>query len=152
MSARDLLNAHREATPVRVGWRTNLPPAWDFDLDAIAQAARELALRLPVVVGCAEYRRRTSGTAGCERDEHGRWYHRIAVRRATTALAASEIIWHELAHAAQAEQVGPEHFDVAYSRAGGRKGAGYRTNPYEIEARAHERRADTHPLVRRRAA
>lgn len=140
------LDTARARSQVRVGWRTNVEPSWEFDLDALALAARTLGLRLPIEVGCAEYPRgRWGGMHSCER--RGTSYvHRVRVRRASSANSASRLLWHELAHAAQSERLGTDAFDREYEREERR--VGYERNPFEIEAREHEPRAYDHPLVR----
>lgn len=118
-------------TRPRVGWSTNIAPAWDFDLGAIANACEVLGVKAPVVVGCAEYPRgRWGGMHSVERGEH-----RIRVRRAHSAAAASRTLWHELSHAAQSDR-GVEGGTAALS------GAAYTNDPREREARAAERNHD----------
>lgn len=131
-------------TRVRIGWRTRVEPTWAFDLDAIERAADLLELTRPIVVGCIEGRNNTDGRAG-ERV----FGHRICVRRALSAHDASATLWHELAHAQQAERT-PD-FDREYERATvGRGRAAYLANKYEVAARRMEARAGHHPLTKER--
>lgn len=138
----------RANAQVSVGWQTRIAPVWAFDLDAIGHAARERGITWPIVVGCAEYPRgQWGGMHDAERIPAAPgWRHRISVRRAGSDVAANRTLWHELAHCEQAERLGVEWFHEDYMRYG-RKGAGYRTNPYEIEAREWEKLAAGHPLV-----
>lgn len=118
---------------VRVGWRTNIAPAWEFDLAAIGRACDELGVYGQVEVGCAEYPRgRWGGMYSHERD-----VHRVRVGRRFGAEDASRILWHELTHAAQTER--GELVDT--------RGPGYWEHPLEVEARGNEWRADACPLV-----
>lgn len=129
---------------VRIGWRTRLQPAWSFDLAAIERAADLLGLTRPIVVGCIEGRRNTDGRAG-ERA----FGHRICVRRTLSAHEASATLWHELAHAQQAERT-PD-FNREYDRAThGRGHDAYLANRYEAAARRMEARAGHHPLTKER--
>lgn len=130
---------------VTIGWQTRIPPAWTFDLDAIGAAANELGIAWPIQVGCANYANgRWSGMHSCE---HDRAPHIVRVGRLLGTHDASRTIWHELKHAEQAERLGVETYDREYARYG-RKGPGYRSNPFEHEARECEARATAHPLVR----
>jgi hypothetical protein len=113
---------------------------WEFDLDAITAAARELGLQAPVVAHRAvldgprgEYWW-TPGAGG---------YHNLCVRHTLEPDEASEVLWHELGHAWQRERDGQT---AQTGRLGG--GEEYRSHPLEVEARTFERRAADHPLVR----
>lgn len=129
------------ATPrARVGWTTNVPPAWDFDLPAIERAAVALGVTQPVAVGCANYARgRWGGMHSFERDEH-----RIRVARWLSPERASRLLWHELTHAAQRDR-GEVMGTARVRREEGRDA--YLAHPLEVEARGNEWRADDEPLV-----
>lgn len=126
---------------VRVGWRTAVDPDWGFDLDAIRAAVRELGLREPVQVGCAEYANgRWSGMYSHDADEG----HRVRIGRRLSAEQASRTLWHELAHAAQRERGstgGTRHLAR-------RDRAAYESDWREVDARAHEANHDRLPLTR----
>jgi hypothetical protein len=85
--------------------------------------------------------------------------HTITIKRYLDPEAASRTLWHELAHAAQAEAAirsllaagaTPRQLHDRWSevreRVNGR--IPYRIKPWEIDARSHEDRAITHPLTR----
>lgn len=129
------LDAHR--SPVRIGWRTRIEPAWSFDLDALACAANELGLTCQVVVGCVEYPRGRWG--GMYSHEQG--VHRIRVRRAHTAEKASRTLWHELEHARQ-------HEAGRTAGTSSLRGQAYMQHPDEVDARAREAEHDRLPLAR----
>jgi hypothetical protein len=138
----------REHEQVTLAWSTRLAPVWEFDFDAIRDVANELGVRWPIRVGCAEYaRNRKQGLHSCERD---RAPHVITIGRTLDSADASRMLWHELTHAAQAERLGVDEFDRQYKAAGGHKGAGYRHNHFEREARAAEQLAHVTPLVNER--
>lgn len=121
---------------VRVGWRTNIAPAWEFDLAAIGRACDDLAVYGDVEVGCAEYPRgRWAGMYSYERG-----IHRVRVGRRLSLADASRVLWHELTHAAQTER--GETVSTAHLR-----GVAYYAHPLEVEARANEPLALAHPLV-----
>lgn len=119
------------APPVRVGWRTNAPPSWDFDLDAIQRARELLGVTRPVVIGCVNARRRWTGM---HHDEGAT--HRITVAHWHTPEGASRTIWHELSHAAQADRGVPGGTSQLRGRA-------YDMDPREVEARAAESNHDS---------
>lgn len=125
---------------VRVGWRTNIAPAWEFDLAAIGRACDELGVYGDVEVGCAEYARGRWG--GMYSNERG--VHRVRVGRRQSASEASRTLWHELTHAAQWERGERESTQAVFRDQGS---AAYADHPKEVEARANEQRADDCPLV-----
>lgn len=134
------LAALTSAPEVRIGWRTNVPPAWEFDVAAITNAARKLGVKGPIRIGCTEARRgRFDGLYMPEPNGH-----RISVWRRASAANASSIIWHELAHAAQEER--GDHASTMQLR-----GAAYTNDPSEVEARDVEARFGHIPLVKVRA-
>jgi hypothetical protein len=135
------LAAVAQTAQVRVGWRTNVPPAWDFDVAAIAAAARELGVTRPIVIGCTEARRgRFSGLYMPEPNGH-----RISVWRRASAPEASSVIWHELEHAAQEERGDyPDTGTGTYAT----RGDAYWNDPAEIGARRIEALHGHRPLVR----
>lgn len=139
-------------------WRTRKACAWEFDLDAIERAGRELGLRLPVglaVVEAGGYWQTTDGAHRVKTADRGEHAHGITVRRSVDAERASRILWHELTHAAQAEAhpTGPHRFYreayAVHSRARvGAYGGAYRANPFEVEAREAEANHERLPLAR----
>lgn len=135
------LAAVAQTAQVRVGWRTNIAPAWEFDVAAIAAAARELGVRRPIVIGCTEARRgRFDGLYMPQSNGH-----RISVWRGASVPAASAIIWHELEHAAQEERGDyPDTGTGTYAT----RGDAYWNDPAEVEAREIERVHGHRRLVR----
>lgn len=141
-----LNNLAASRSPVRVGWRTNEPCSWTFDLDALAAAARELGIERPIVVGAIRGRggHRKSGQHHVGADGH-----RITVLSRLPADAASRTLWHELRHAEQAERFpSTRAWDIAYEQAGGHRGTGYVYNAFEREAIACEHDHADQALVR----
>lgn len=116
--------------PVRIGWRTNAQPAWDFDLAAIERAIELLGVTRPVVIGAVNARRRWSGMHHDEGHQH-----RVTVAHWHTPAGASRTIWHELSHAAQSDR----GVKGGTTRLRGRE---YDMDPREVEARAAEANHD----------
>jgi hypothetical protein len=146
---------------VGLAWKCRKPQTWAFDFEAIAEAARELGIERPIVVGIVEAGGRTQTTHGAHRvktmihDGTTGPVHSVTVRRTCTAEQASQTLWHELAHAMQAERHGDPHtFYAAYAREGGAGsyGTAYERNPYEVEARSFEANAERLALVKALAA
>lgn len=127
---------------VRVGSRTNEPARWRPDIRAIAAACDHLGIERDVVVNEVRYER--GRWAGMHNFRAGT--HHISIARWCTPDAASRIMWHELRHAEQSERLGHDAFMADYMSYG-RKGPGYATNPYELEARDTETMHDFHPLA-----
>src|SRR4051794_32581654 len=69
--------------------------------DAIANAVRRLALQHPVVISVVEM-----GTFDGRYVGFRDGTHRISVRKRSSWRRASATLWHELAHARQAERLG----------------------------------------------
>lgn len=113
--------------PVRVGWRTNVKPCWDFDVAALERACKLLGVTRPVELGAVNSRRRR--WAGMHHDE--REQHRVTCAVWATPEGASRTLWHELSHAAQSDRGVPG----GTSRLRGRE---YDEDPREVEARAAE--------------
>lgn len=121
-------------------WKTN---------DALLEKAiRHFDLRMPVYV------RRTNGNRrrGCyhglfigseiNRTLPNTLHHKITVSNRLTPTEASEVLWHELTHAAQRERdplASVRYRQITPRSARGRRAyADYLANPYEVEARASE--------------
>lgn len=113
--------------PVRIGWRPNIQPCWEFDLGAIERACELLGVTRPVEIGAVNARRRWSGMRHDEGDQH-----RVTVANWHTPEGASRTIWHELSHAAQSDR----GVEGGTSQLRGRE---YDDDPREREARACER-------------
>ncbi len=147
---------------------------WNFDQNAIDQAADFLGLKYPVKISGKRGRKgRSTGlyhglfnydTARHSFARFDQYTHVITVSRWVSPEHASEIIWHELTHAAQVEnfveenagdpEQGHDAFAIAYEEAGGgrinsRKGRkAYNENAFEVEARLAEKNAESKPLVK----
>lgn len=134
----DLLAEFASAAPprVRVGWRTNRKPMYEFDIPAIERACDHLGVTRRVVVGAVNARRRWVGMHH-ERDANDPDAHRVTCKVAQTLEEASRTLWHELSHAAQSDR----GVKGGTSQLRGRE---YDEDPREIEARAAER---NHELV-----
>lgn len=133
---------------VRIGARANVERAWDFDVPAIERALEQLELDDALVLGTT--RGRTAGGRHFYRlaDTNTGREHEIRVDAYASVRRASTVLWHELAHAHQAEQFPtPAKWWRAYERAGGSRGQGYAQNRYEVEARSWQRKARLIPLV-----
>jgi hypothetical protein len=82
-----------------------LPEGWEFDLEAIQDAAGgTLGIQWPIVL---RYYAEDDGLAGSHATmgrDHGDRYHSIIVSVCNDRTRASSVIWHELAHAMQAER------------------------------------------------
>lgn len=127
---------------VRIGWRTNHAPAWEFDIDAMRRACVHLGVTRPVEVGCANYHRGRWG--GMHSLEHG--IHRVRVAYWLPAGAASRTAWHELSHAAQSDRGIPSGTAQLRRELGD---DAYTADPREVEAREAEQLHDTmFPLAR----
>jgi hypothetical protein len=142
---------------VTLQWRCRKPRTWLFDLDAIRDAGIQLGIRNPISLGVVEAGGRQWTTNGTHRVEKMRLpdgssgpVHKLTVRRTCSPRQASRTIWHELAHAKQAEDHGdPERFyEESYSRHGVMRTRAYATNPFEIDARDHEDFDDDLHLVK----
>lgn len=79
---------------------------WEFDQDAIASAAKELGIDLPVHVRGMRGRKKNAGLYKgidfwklCNQPVH----NIVIERRYLSTEQASKVIWHELTHARQAE-------------------------------------------------
>lgn len=118
--------------------RTNLTSTWAFDLEAIARACEHLSIRKPVSFGL---RRKLRHGGLCT--IHAT-YCAIGIQAHFTPERASEMVWHELTHAAQ-DARGERCVTGEVLRTQGRDA--YWRHPQEIEARANERNHDWLPLV-----
>lgn len=114
---------------------------WAPDLEAITRACEHLRVTAPIVIQIVRYDRRTSAHA---RHRCRAGVHYISVAYWHTPQRASELLWHELTHAAQyARGERPNTSRV-------RKTQGfdaYFAHPAEVEARAGERNHDWLPLA-----
>lgn len=125
---------------------------------AIANAAAELGLSLPIIIKWSNGRRKL----GCHRYRNGQ--HHITVTRfyrKENAQRLSETLWHELTHAQQVEGFindGKPYSDfyAEYRAETARHGKGFRAyqaNRFEVEARENGAAySATHPLVHGQAA
>lgn len=127
-----------------------------FKIDQAALKAAQdfLGLTLPVKV---RHSSKLGATQGNYRLSHRRGnHHNVMLKSYLTPEQASKTLWHELAHAMQAERAcktaGVSPTDraalLAWSATPERaKGTGYYKKPIEVEARAHENYAATRPLA-----
>lgn len=133
-------------SPVRVDVLAAVSRSWRFDVRAIERTLRTLGIHDPVVLQTTRGRT-ASGRALWRTTRQGR-EHVVRVDANANPSLASRILWHELAHVSQAEDwSSPREWDEAYDAAGGSRGRGYRTNPYELEANRWEANAEHDPLV-----
>lgn len=118
-----------------------VPPAparagYIVDVIALANACRQLHVDWPILFrwSTAQYKR-GHHRGGIVANQH---YHQILLEQNRPIDSANRTLWHELAHAAQAEAfVRAGHtlkdFDNTYN-AYGRTGQAYKTNPFEVDA------------------
>lgn len=141
-----LSNLGAARSSVRVDVLAAVQRDWRFDVRAIERAAKANGVRDPIRLQTT--RGRTAlGRHLWHTTPQGR-EHVIRVDANTSARFASRTLWHELAHASQAEEWSdPREWHDAYRGAGGGKGRGYRLNAYEREAREWEANAEHAPLV-----
>lgn len=156
--------ARTPSVPSGAGWRKNER--------AIREAIEFLGITQPV---CIRVTNRRGGRHGAHMlrgvDSRGRFFsrgvvkdfavaadvgHYITIKSWLDVKRAGEVIWHELCHAMQSEQVltalpatcGPTqqyHAWVTHESHG--KGVTYRRKPVEVEAREYERFNDEMPLA-----
>jgi hypothetical protein len=124
--------------PARVGWH--------FDQTAILRACRLLEINKPIYIRFSSGRR-TRGTHRHSHPNHAQdrvFGHNITVSQLLDAETANQVLWHELAHAMQAEAWErstdrPAHFfyaeEYSHPEAQGPWGFKYHENIYEVHAR-----------------
>lgn len=108
---------------------------------SVMEAVEVLEIEKPIEVKWANGTRR--------RGSH-RWRNGVHVITLSTYMDAKQCsftLWHELTHCAQCEREGLEKFNAKYRQAGG-KGAGYRTNRYEVEANETAEAMEDEPLAK----
>lgn len=126
---------------------------WYLDQDAILEAIDKLGIKRHVRIKYMTAKRRGRGTHYITRQGT----HKITVDQLSSVQEASDIIWHELAHAMQSERwvnqdsrrkIHRWHWDD-YKAVDGEWGNSYQGNIYEIEAEriAYENR-DFHLVVK----
>lgn len=145
---KDLLFLQLPNTPSRTGWV--------IDRDITKQAISILDIVLPVKIAYQKYKVRTTGSLqrGVHRVRNGVHDIRIAdtvefrnrADEDTTLQVMNRVLWHELAHAMQAERnarnshpslplpKAASYFIAEYRRAKGEHGKSYEANYYEVEA------------------
>lgn len=114
---------------------------WEVDARALAAAKHELSLTWPVKI------RRTTGQTQRGRYTIRGGVHTITVSHAIPVEQANRTLWHELAHAAQAERIGNATDWAAEVHRQARRHR-YRSRPFEIDARAHEHHAERLPILK----
>lgn len=123
---------------------------WYLDQDAILEAIDKLGIKLHVQIKFMTAKRR----GGTHRVTRKRTHH-ITVDQTTLADFASSTLWHELAHAMQAERWANEtgkdiyyQYWEDYKQVDGEWGNRYKGNTYEIEAdRIAAENADFHLVI-----
>lgn len=131
---------------------------WKINEAAIQEACEFLGLTLPIYFdhssgykNAGSYGPRFGWALPQAAPEHLRrapLVHRIMVRRFDDAEAASRTLWHELAHAMQAEREMAGGGIRAYNRhVDAESVIPYKQRPSEIEAREHEELHDWLPLT-----
>lgn len=120
---------------------SNSRAGWTFDIDAIDKARNKLGIKLPIKFRFNVYSERKNGMIyrGTHYAKEG--HHSIILDQLIGIELANEVLWHELAHAHQAELftelTGKSQtlfYPMAYSP-NGRSGSRYRDNPFEVDAR-----------------
>lgn len=128
--------------------------SWVLHTSALRQAVASLGITHSVMVKQTGHRGGRRGAHSLRRDAQGRVYSHITVKSWLDPAQASRTLWHELAHAMQAQRAMDDnpHVDplIAWKavRASTSGGITYRDKPIEIEARSYEHRADDLPLAR----
>ncbi len=113
-------------------------PGWKLSYTNLKKAKAELSISRPVHV---KQTSRQGGRRGAYAFRAGE--HCITVKSYLTPEQASRTLWHELAHAMQAERSGSE---AAWAANSDRKGP-YSKRPIEIEARSYEHNASRIPIA-----
>ena len=124
---------------------------WVLDQDAVIEAMDTLGITYPVKI------RFMTGKYRFGTHYENAESHRITIHQGLSAEEASHTLWHELAHAMQAERYMKERnapnlkgFYTEYKRGRGEWGETYRGNIYEIEAeRIADANSDRTLVVRR---
>jgi hypothetical protein len=140
-----------DRTFVTLAWKSRKWRPWLFCIDRISEAATELGIKAPIKVGVVEAGGRYWTTQGTHRVKAGpiAWrsggvlheigfYHQVTVKRDLGLVDANTTLWHELAHAMQAEHTGDplSFYTDVYKPFGAMGSRGYWTNPFEEEANA----------------
>ena len=105
-----------------------------FDKEALTEVKAELNIKLPVKIRTRLYSGRYYGFHKLVDNVH---YIDLFVSNNTSLRGANFVLWHELAHASQAERElarGAENFHKTYKSKDGEGGAAYLNNAYELEA------------------
>lgn len=145
------------------GW-TNIQPwsaravspsaGWTLNAAALREAIDFLGIRHRVTVKQTGHR---GGRQGCHQlrpGGDGGAYSHITIKSWLTPAQASQALWHELAHAMQAQRAidaNPQASPVAaWKKAydSTNRGVAYWHKPIEVEARSYETHADELPLAR----
>lgn len=114
---------------------------WRLDPAALREAIDFLGLTLPVKIKQTGHQGGRRGAYWLRQVARQR-YHHITVKNWLTPEQACRTLWHELAHAMQAERYNDPSapfvvVQQAWANAPERRGA-YRNRPVEVEARSYE--------------
>lgn len=141
-SNRNFANRQKElGEPADVSYR--------LDKAECLAAKRFFGLKWPVSIRYDNRKGDYSELWGCHRVRYkdGKPYHKITIKRYLSPEVASAVLWHELTHAMQAEELGDKVFHKLYhSYSGSSFSQNYLNNPFEVEARDHEKLAEEYPL------
>jgi hypothetical protein len=130
-----------------------------LDWTNIQEAISLLGIEWPVDVRISTRSGHTYGTHTIREGADGMPRHKIMLKSWLSVDQMGRTLWHELAHAMQAERAVREHADpklltfttavdarrIDLERS---KGIGYRHKAHEVDARAHESLNDDLPLAR----
>jgi hypothetical protein len=139
--------------------RERIVPAHErgqLDWSNIGEAKALLGLEWPGDIRLCNRASQTFGTHTIAPGVTGTPRHKIMVKAWRTAEQMGRTLWHELAHAAQAERAARERGAVSFTDAAiarnqyreRSRGVGYRDKAHEVDARAHESLNDDLPLAR----
>lgn len=115
---------------------------WEFDPEACLDAKIKLGIQFRIKFKFMTGKRRRGTHYVRHNDITNETYHQIMIDQNREAEAASETLWHEMAHAMQAEMWSKatgndpwKFYRLGYKKADGEWGHSYYQNKYEIHAR-----------------
>lgn len=127
---------------------------WKQHHENIDRAIQWLGINFPVTITVQNHHGGRWGNHAL-RVDGSQLYHEIKVKSWLTPYQAGQTLWHELAHAMQAERAvarssattARERARAWYESEERTRDIHYRRRPCEVEARAHERHNVTTPLA-----